>query len=356
MEYKEVSAILSNIEGYIPFGLFRAEEGNVFCAISRKTAQVLELSYQHHHDGIIRFIQTSIPCPKHIPSKDIGKDCNKIYHRAEQRYRNDMFLDSLMVPEVPSQPEIITALISAKFSTYDAGKYGYYAASLSNCGGCQIHFKVLLERRWNLVCDLSSIWSEHCLKKYEQPIQAYTILQDFVLVNRLTALAWNNSILFENHHILAVVNAVGLLAFIRIDTDDKPVLFEIQTDMLKVNIIEWITFHNKKGKLHSYIVMADVLGNISLFAVTCDESRSITGLTEVSKLWTEGDKVRANGIKLAYQSQTEQLIITCCKGSHVFFYLLNSTGAVLSHCIYYVGGLFITGTISLLFFNLKKHD
>lgn len=344
-----MSRILSNIECYIPFGIFRAEDANVFCAISRKTAQVLELSYQHHHDGIIRFIQTSIPCPKHIPSKDIGKECNKIYHRTEQRYRNDIFLDALMVPEIPSHPEIIAALISAKFSTYDASKYGYYVASLSNCGGCQIHFKVSLARRWNLVCDVSSMWSKHCLKKYEEPIQAYNVLQEFILDNRLTALAWNNSILYENRHILAVVNGVGLLAFVRIDSDVEPVIFEMQTDMLKVNILEWITFHNKKGKLHSYIVMADVLGNISLFAVTFDDARNISGVSELSKLWTEGDKVRANGIKWVYQSQTEQLIITCCKGSHVFFYLLNSAGAVLSHCIYYVGGLFITGTICIFF-------
>lgn len=353
MEYKELSSITANLETYLPFGVDRIEESNVFCAVSRSKAQILELNYQHHHDGNIRFIQTSVPYPKHIPSQDIAKDWNSIYNRAEGRHRNEMQLDPMLVPEILNQTELTFAMITARFAPRLLNRNGYHLACLSNYGGCEVQFKRIGGRSWTIVCNLSGFWSGHCRRKYERTLHDFAALRKYVSDTHLTALCWNNSIT-EDELQICVVNALGTVAFIQLmvnnDADEHQsvanILLEKDTNLKKVNMLEWITFHDKQMKKHSFVVVGDLVGDVTIFPVEFSAAKGAANvLVDLKKginLWKESDSIRADGIKWKYHVKAEQLVLIYCKGSHVFAHVLSKTGKPLSHCKHHIDGLFIT--------------
>lgn len=351
MEYKELSTITANLETYLPFGLVRNEDGNIFCAISRTSAQILELNYQHHHDGPIRFIQTSVAQPTHMPSKDIAKDYNGIYGGAESRHRNDMQLDPILIPKVLHQAELTFAMIAARFAPRLPKQNGYYLACLSNYGGCNVMFKKVAERSWTTVCELSQWWSAHCRRKYTEPLLNFADLRKYASDTHLTALCWNNAAT-ENELQLCMVNALGTVVFIGLvpnfnviapDVTVK-ILLEKDTNLKKVNTLQWITFVDKQKKTHSFIILGDLIGNVTMFPVTISSGKSeIFGLGEGINMSDECDRVRANGVIWMYDLNAEHLTVVYCKGPHVFAHLLDKTGKPLSQCVHYIEGLSVTG-------------
>lgn len=357
MEYKELSSISASLESYTPFGLSRTESRNIFCALSRSKAQVLELSYQHHHEGSIRFIQTAAPCPTHIPSQDVEKNWNVIYDRAERRHRNEIQLNPLLVPEILAQTELTFALTVAKFAPPLLNRKGLHLACLSNYGGCDIVFKNFTERTWKVVCCLSKIWTEHRLPKYPKKIEEYVGLTNYVADTQLTALSWSSDI-SEDELQLCVISAAGTVAFIQLkieaEQDDMAasVQFEKDIGLRKVNLLEFITFVDKQMKRHSFLIAGDLVGNVALYRVCIAAEENVNDLVEVAYLWSDGDRIRADGLKWTFDVRTEAFTVLYCKGPHVFCHLLTITGKPLSHCIQHVHGLFITSTlfVTLLFF------
>lgn len=351
MEYKELSSISANLESYIPFGLNRCDESNIFCAITRTKAQVLELSYQHHHEGSVRFIQSSVSYPSHVPSQDIQKDYTSIYEGAEMKYRNEIQLNPLLIPEMLLQTELTYALVAARFAPRIINQNGLHLATLSNYGGCEIAFKTFGERTWNSACALSQFWTAHCQQNYPVTIVDCVTLRKYVADTQLTALCWNNGI-SEDELQLCTISASGILAFIRLEVPSEiqpeskgmlpQILFEQSTDLIKVNMMEWITFIDKQMKKHSFVVVADVVGDVALLRIDATND-AIDNVQVGANLWNEGDKIRAEGLKWSFDMKSEQFIIVYCKGSHVFCHLLSKSGKPLAHSVHYIEGLFITG-------------
>lgn len=347
MEYKELSSISANLESYIPFGLKRCDECNIFCAITRTKAQILELNYQHHHEGSIRFIQTSVSYSSHVPSQDIAKDCTSIYQRAEIKYRNEIQLNPLLIPEMLLQTELKFALVAARFAPRILNQNGFHLVTLSNYGGCEIAFKTFGERTWNSVCVVSQFWTAHCRQKYPEKIVDYSILEKYVSETQLTALCWNSAI-SEDELQLCIISASGILVFIQLEIQSNGilprVLFEKDIDLHKVNMLEWITFIDKQMEKHSFVVVADVVGDVTLFHISFETGNDrINDVKDGVSLWKEGDKIRADGLKWLFDIKSEQFIIVYCKGSHLFSHLLSKSGKPVSHSIHYIEGLFITG-------------
>lgn len=348
MEYKEISAISTSLETYLPFGISRINVGEVFCAVSRTKAQILELNYQHHHDGSVRFIQSSAPLPAHIPSQDNAKDSNKIYTQASASERSEMQLNPLLVPEVLNQNELTFAMVATKFAPRYLARNGFHLVCLSNYGGCDVLFKHNVERLWTRVCCLSQIWSAHCRQKYEEPLQRFDDLRKYVDDTRWTALSWDNSICDGQQWRLWAINALGTLILVRLkeisDGGEREmaaeILLETETTMKKVNLLECITFVDEQNEKHTFIVTGDVVGNVMLFPVICHGENIELG--PAIDLWNEGDKIRADGLRWTYDSKSKQILLLYCKGSHVFVHLLDKSGGALAHCIQYIEGLAIT--------------
>lgn len=353
MEYKELSSISANLESYIPFGLNRCDESNTFCAITRTKAQILELSYQHHHEGSIRFIQSSVSYPPHVPSQNIEKDYTSIYEGAELKYRNEIQLNPLLIPELLLQSELTYALVAARFAPRILNRNGIHLATLSNYGGCEIAFKAFGERTWNSACVLSQFWTTHCQSNYPVTIVDCATLRKYVSDTQLTALCWNNAI-SEDELQLCAISASGILSFIRLEVPSDgqseskeilpQILFEQEIDLNKVNMMEWITFIDKQMDKHSFVVLADVVGDVTLLRIGFDAANdAINNIEVAANLWNEGDKIRAEGLKWSFDMKSEQFIIVYCKGSHVFCHMLSKSGKPLAQSIHYVEGLFITG-------------
>lgn len=351
MEFKELSSISASLDCYIPFGLSRVESCNIFCALSLTKAQILELSYQHHHEGNTRFIQTSASCPKHIPSQDIEKNYNVIYDRADRLQQNQLQLDPTLLPEILTQDDLTFALVSAKFAPPLLNRKGLHLACLSNYGGCEIIFKNFTERTWNPVCFLSNMWSAHHLSKYPKKIETYENLSKYVVETHLTALSWNSDT-SEDELQLCVISASGTVAFIQLEINveqnnlSTSIQFEKEIGLRKVNLFELITFVDKQMKKHSFLVAGDLTGNTVLYRVCFDSRGTINDLLEVAYLWNANDRIRADGFKWSFDMQTGAFVVLYCKGSHVFCHLLTIAGKPVSHSIHYINGLFITGALT----------
>lgn len=334
---------------FIPFGLQRATENELYCAASRSKAYVLELIYCHHCDERIFMEQSTMDnLSMFMPSHGVPKNAANIFNRSTKQQQDRLLVDfHLMTEELKIGSERV-ALSQTRWSprvNVSHGKY-YYLAYLTNFGGCEIRKKHLGKLSWCItVHNIAKEWMMHCQKNMKYAFNTFESFEDAVHTIKITAIAWNN--LATDDHILhfCFTTANGMVAFYEVG-DMLNLRFQKQLHQKQINVIEWFTLSDDSHNCHrSYVVACETNGMISLLNVIYDrDNDTIADVIETERLFGEADGVHANGIQWEYCSQKNQLIFVICKGMYVFICIFSiDKQTVLSTYLHYVGHLTIHG-------------
>lgn len=353
---------------FVPFGLQRAIESELYCTVSRSKAYISELIYSHHNDERI-FMEQSIldDLSKFMASHGVPKNAANIFNKSTKQQQDRLLVDyHLMTEELKVRSDRI-ALSQARWSPLQSQLPGkHYLAYLTNFGGCEIRRKHTGKLTWCFtVHNIAKDWMIICQKDMKFAFNSFETFEDAVYTIKITAITWNNSTATIESNLLdfCFITANGTIAFYDISENTLELKFQKKLNLKQVNAIEWFTFMDKNNCHRSYIVACEMNGRISLFSIQYDDQNNgnncsnIVDVIEIQQLFDEKDGVCANGIQWEYCKQSNQLIFVICKGMHVFVYLFNlNNETLLSSCIHYVGHLTINGKIiTLLSIELLNH-
>lgn len=359
MELREIAMVTFPNTRFIPFGISRAPEDDIFLAINRNTIQVLEMMYKHNHDGNCRMIHSSFKASTYIPTKEIDINSKEIYQNASHKERQLILQDLHLMSNELKVNENHIAIASAKWSTRILGLKKHFIACLTTFGGCEIVAQPFTKRKWNrIVCNISELWTNYSYPKGKR-ISNLVDLKERTMEVFITAISWNNLQLIDNStQWFAVIAASGTIGFFRLDSISEDIFsdvaetYEIEIsiqftksfEISKANLLEWFSFRDKFKKLYSFLVIGDNAGDVHLFKLEFDKDlNNIKDVNALQTLFAEGDGILANGFQWNYNTQTHTLHVIFCKGMHLFIYLLKLDGTILSRAVYYVGNLYING-------------
>lgn len=336
---------------FIPFGLQRAAESELYCVASRSKAYTLELVYNHHCDERIFMEQSTLgDITKFMPSHGVPKNAVNIFNKSTKQEQDRLLVDyHLMTEELKISSDRV-AISQIRWSPIRPNSPGkYYLAYLTNFGGCEIRQKHTGKLSWCFVVhNVAREWMLMCQKNMKYAFNTFQSFEDAVNSVKITAIAWNNLAIDNQHLSFCCFTNDGTVAVYEIGETTLQLQFQKKLNLNQVNAIEWFTFNDKNNKPKSYMVACSTAGAISLLGVLYDNG-CMVDVVEITKLFSELDGVCANGIQWEYCKQTNQLIFLICKGMHVCAYLFSpNTETVLSSCIHYVGHLTINGKITTL--------
>lgn len=359
MEFKEVTMVAYPNTRFIPFGISRAPEDDIFLAINRNTIQVLELNYRHHYNGTCRMLQSVAYAPKYIPSQHLNIDSKRIYQKASHKDRQYILQDlHLLSKELKvGDPHIV--FVSAKWSTRILNRPNHFLALLTKFGGCEIVAQPNTKRKWTrVICDVSALWKEHC-DPDNQLINELGDLKQRAMDVYITAISWNTmQTSNDERQWFVTINARGMLAFYClenipvdifsdvIECNDMTTTIKYTKDLnySKIKLLEWFTFYDRSGMIQSFLLAGDKTGDVRLLKVEFSKSsHEVINVAEVTVLFSEGDGVVANGFQWDYKTTINAIKIIFCKGMHLFVYLISLNGRILSQKTHYVGHLYISG-------------
>lgn len=361
---------------FIPFGLERAVERELYCVTAQTKAFILQLIYSHHCDERIFMEQSTLSdISKFMPSRGVPRNSANIFNRATKQQQDRLLVDyHLMTEELKVESERV-ALVQTRWSpsitqSNQSEQFpGHcYLAYLTNFGGCEIRRKHSGKLSWCIVVDnLAKDWMLYCQKtSMKYAFNTFETFENAVYSIKIIAITWNhyfndkqsNSVNHSKTLDFCFATANGNIVFYKLhgagSAGDEA--FELQfhknVKLKQINSIEWSTFQHKK-LTRSYAIACEIKGTINLFSVrlNCNENNSIVieDVIEMTKLFDESDGVCANGIQWEYCKQNNQLIFVICKGQHVFAYLYNlDNESVQSSCIHYVGHLTIHGKMIMI--------
>lgn len=333
---------------FVPFGLEKAAESELYCVASRSKAYILELIYSHHCDERIFMEQSTLDeLSKFIPSHGVPKHAATIFNRATKQEQDRLLIDyHLMSEELKVSSERI-AISHTRWSPrlkHLPGKH--YLAYLTNFGGCEIRQKHTGKLVWCIkVHNIAKDWMRFCQRSMKYAFTSFDAYEEAVFNIKIVAIAWNNRILNENQLEFSFATANGTLAFYGIDSETQQLEFHKQINRRHINAIEWFTFDDKQKQRHSYIVVCEMKGQVDLLTVQYDENNAnIVDVIETAQLFGEVDGIVVNGIQWEYISQKNQMVFLVCKGMHLFACLFSiDKQSVISTCCHYIGHLTISG-------------
>lgn len=349
---------------FVPFGLHRAIESELYCTISRSKVFIFELIYNHHSDERISMEQSILDdLSKFMPSHGVPKNAANIFNKATKPQQDRLLVDYHLMTEELKVGGDRVALTQARWSPLQSQLAGkHYLAYLTNFGGCEIRRKHTGKLSWCFVVhNIAKDWMILCQKNMKYAFNSFESFEDAVYAIKITAIAWNHSVETIERKLLdfCFITANGTIVFYGIGADVLQLKFQKHLNLQQVNSIEWFTFTDKNNHHRSYMIACEIKGSISLFSIRYDDqsngNNSIVDVIETVQLFSESDGVCANGIQWEYCKQSNQLIFVICKGMHVFAYVFGlNNETLLSSCIHYVGHLTINGKImTLLFIQLK---
>lgn len=338
---------------FIPFGLHRAVESELYCAASRSKAYVLELIYSHHCDERILMEQSTLSdITKFMASHGVPKNAANIFNKSTKQEQDTLLVDYNLMSEELKVSSDRVAITQIRWSPIQKNLPGkYYLAYLTNFGGCEIRQKHTGKHSWCFVVhNIAQDWLLHCQKDMKYAFNTFKSFEDAVNSVKLSAIAWNNVFNFNKNLDFCCFTNSGTIAIYEIQEKALQLKFQKKINLKQVNTIEWITFNDKYNKLRSYMIACETKGPISLLCMQYDHSNGhMVDVVEITKLYSDLDGVCGNGIQWEYYKQSNQLIFLICKGMHVFAYLFcPKNDLVLSSCIYYVGHLTINGKITTI--------
>lgn len=332
---------------FIPFGLERTDESELYCVASRSKAYILQLTYSHHCDERIFMEQSTLDnITKFIPSHGVPKQSANIFTRATKQQQDRLLIDCHLMSEELKVSGDRVAISQTRWSPLLSKLPGkYYLAYLTNLGGCEIRQKHTSKLLWCIqVHDIAKDWMMRCQQDMKHAFNTFETYEEAVNSIRIVAIAWNNSVFDEHAVKFCIVTAAGTIVFY--DIGDKfEMRFKKQINIKQINAIKWFTFDDKHNQRHSYVISCEVKGTINLFRVQYDANNEcIADVIEISQLFNALDGICVNGIQWEYHSKKNQLIFVACKGMSVFVCLFSvDKQTILSTCVHYIGHLTISG-------------
>lgn len=341
-------------EQFISFGLKRSRENDLYCAVTRTKAHILELIYNHHCDEKLSVEQSVLTdLTTFMPSHGIPKNASSIFNKSTKSEQNQILLDyHLMSEELKITNERI-ALINITWSPMIKNLPGnHYLAYLTNFGGCEIRRKHTGKRAWSIIVhNIAKEWMLQCQKTLKHTITTYQGLEDAIFNMQITAICWNN-IKFENSK-FSMITADGTLAFFDVG-HELHFLYQKQIDSLKkVQAMEWFSFYDRHNCLRSYVITCELTGLVKLFGVHMNGDE-ILDVCKTIEIFSEVDGIPANGIQWEYHKndEIEQLLVVFVKTMHIFVYLINyENGELISSLPHYIGHSTINGKFCFLRLN-----
>lgn len=335
-------------EQFIPFGLVRAADQDLYCAATRTKAHILELIYGHDCDDRVFMEQSTLnDLSTFVPSKGVPKNAASIFEKATTDEQHRLLVDwNIMTEELKVGIDRI-ALASVRWSPkINTAPSQRYLAHLTNFGGCEIRMKHTSKRSWSiLVQNIAKDWMIECQTNMKQNCTTFATLINTIDSIRITAISWNNIIVSQYPEFL-IITATGTMVVYNItgvDTDLN-IEYQKQTDCKQVNALEWFTFSGRDNRHRSYVVACELNGVVRLFGVQYDTTGKIVDIIEKQRLFNETDGVHANGIQWEYCNQNNRFVVIFCKAMHVFVYLMSVEGStIVSSCFHYVDNLTING-------------
>lgn len=363
-------------EQFIPFGLERAVERELYCVTAQSKAFILQLVYSHHCDERIFMEQSTLSdISKFMPSHGVPRNSANIFNRATKPQQDRLLVDyHLMTEELKVGSERV-ALVQTRWSpsltpSNQSEKFpGHcYLAYLTNFGGCEIRRKHTGKLSWCIVVhNIAKDWMLYCQKtNMKYAFNSFQTFEDAVYSIKITAISWNHYINGEQSNSVnnsqtldfCFATANGNIVFYKLlgagdaGSETIEMQFHKNFNLKQINSIEWFTFEHKK-LTRSYVIACETKGRINLLSVRLNynENNSIVieDAIEMTKLFDESDGVCANGIQWEYCKQNNQLIFVICKGQHVFSYLYSlDNESIQSSFIHYVGHLTIHGKMIMI--------
>lgn len=334
---------------FIPFGLEKATESELYCVTSRSKAYILELFYSHHFDERIFMEQSTMDeLSKFIPSHGVPKHAAKIFNRSTKQEQDRLLIDYHLMSEelkVSSERVALSHIRWSPLVNKLAGKH--YLAYVTNFGGCEIRQKHTGKLLWNIkVHDIAKDWMKFCQKNMKYAITSFEAYEEAVFNIKIVAIAWNNRIIDNKQLQFCFATANGTIVIYRI-CEQIEIQFHKQVNRRRINAIEWFTLTSKHKQCLSYIIASNMNGTFDLFTVQYDQSNgNIVDIIETAQLFTETDGIAINGIQWDYISQKNQIAFVACKGLNVFVCLYSiDKQAIISTYIHYIGHLEITGEL-----------
>lgn len=325
-------------EQFIPFGLKRTNEHDLYCATTRTKAHILELIYSHHCD-VKLFMEQSVlnDLSSFMPSQGIPKNASSIFNKATKSEQDQILVDfHLMSEELKCTNERV-ALVNVSWSPTIKHLPGtHYLAYLTNFGGCEIRQKHTGKRLWCIVThNVAKEWMMRCQKNIKHTITTYQGLEDAVFNMQIKAISWNNVI--TKNPFISIITANGTVGFFECTENELRFSFEKQISCKKINAMEWFSFNDRNNLNRSFIVTSELNGIVKLFSIQMDD-KNVIDVIECVEVFGEMDGVPANGIQWEYVSGSNQLMIIFCKTMHIFVHLIDvKTGELKSIHFQYIG-------------------
>lgn len=338
---------------FVPFGLHRAIESELYCTVSRSKVYIFELIYSHHNDERI-FMEQSIldDLSKFMPSHGVPKNAVNIFNKSTKPQQDRLLVDYHLMTEELKVGGDRVALSQARWSPLQSQLAGkHYLAYLTNYGGCEIRHKHTGKSTWCFVLhNIAKEWMILCQKNMKYALNSFETFEDAVYSIKITAIAWNHLAETIGRKLLdfSFITANGTIAIYDVGAETLQLKFQKKLNLQQTNAIEWFTFTDKNNCHRSYMVACEGRGAINLLSIQYndDQNNDIVDVIEIAQLFGESDGVCANGIQWEYCKQSNQIVFVICKGQHVFAYLFSlNSETVQSSCIHYVGHLMINGKI-----------
>lgn len=369
MEFKEVTTVAYPNTRFIPFGINRAPEDDIFMAINRNTIQILELNYRHHYDGTCRFLQSVAYAPKYVPTQHLNIDSKKMFKKASHKDKQLMLQDLHLLSNELKVSDAHITFVSAKWSTRILKHPNHFIAYLTNFGGCEIAAQPVTKRKWTrIVCDVSELWTNYCDPDQEHISELFDLKQ-LALEVSITAISWNTIQLNndDDNQWFVTISAKGTIAFYYLENITNDIFSDViesndvntsinftkTFDYFKTKLLEWFSFYDRNGTIQSFLIAGDKAGDVRLLRIEFNgDFDNVTNVTEITILFDESDGVVANGFQWDYDTELDAMKIIFCKGMHLFAYLVDLNGQILAQKAHYVGHLYISGRNNFFIFIL----
>lgn len=345
METNEIASFAIHSEPIYPFGLVRAEQCDLFAAISRQAVLIVELNYTHHFEQDLNYNFSLVEQPsKYVPAKCLEKSASTIFENATQEERLSLMIDPYLLPTELRVSESTIVFTSVRWSPPTKSNRKHLLLCLTNFGGCEIIDENRRAQKWDvIVANVANVWVKHC-RINTAKIVKFDDLDAATKKIRLTAVSWN-LLTGDDRLQFVTISESGVCAFFefRVESGETKVQFECELSLNSVNALEWFSFYDEKYQQISFLIAGDEDGNVFLFRIQMNDVNEVIGVSTRVPLFEECDDVRINSIQCEYYSQTDCLLICFAKGMHLFVYSMNTNAILLDKHIHYVGHFAISG-------------
>lgn len=292
-----------------------------FCLNNRSAAEVVKIRFDHSDEDTLNIFQSiDIPSPMR-PTEHLCADPTALYNVSSTSQKQQLTLDPLLLPEITS--DIENNFVGVELAPNNGSRTSYLA-SLTNFGHCIIKRKEMHVHKWTeTVGDLSAVWKTH----FQRVLDADSNLAFDTFCQQshgiqLTAFDWATTNQSEDATSLSMVcmSAAGHCIFFNIPLETgiitQPTIVHVTylQQTTRINRIKWISI----GTLGSFLCTANVLGQVHLYRLVCNQTTNqATGVELCASLIELQIICSIERLELEYDAKSNQLIVLICMGSRI---------------------------------------